>query len=103
LRSLLDAAGHSITNDEAQAKKRSSQTAWPLTGENAFFARYYVKSDSRKPLPKVKISISGVYFSDALTMTDFINRVDHFLPVTAMKRASQFNANCWPGLMQADG
>jgi hypothetical protein len=31
----------------------------------------------RKPLPKVKISISDAYFSDAQTMADFFNRIGH--------------------------
>lgn len=30
----------------------------------------------RKPLPKVKISISDAYFSDAQTMADFFNTID---------------------------
>jgi hypothetical protein len=35
----------------------------------------------RKPLPKVKISISIEYFSDAQTMADFFNRIGRFLPL----------------------
>jgi hypothetical protein len=36
----------------------------------------------RKPLSKVKISISDAYFSAAQTMVDFFNRIGRFLPVT---------------------
>ena len=36
--------------------------------------------ESGSPLPKVKISISGAYFSDAQTMADFFNRIDRELP-----------------------
>jgi hypothetical protein len=53
-----------------------------LTGENAFFARCYVKSESGSPLPKVKISISDAYFSDAQTMADFFNTIGRLLPFT---------------------
>jgi hypothetical protein len=35
----------------------------------------------RKPLPKVKISISDAYFSDAQTMADFFNRIGQLLPI----------------------
>jgi hypothetical protein len=35
----------------------------------------------RKPLPKVKISISDAYFSAAQTMADFFNKIGRFLPV----------------------
>jgi hypothetical protein len=38
-----------------------------------FFAHRYVKSESGKPLPKVKVSISDAYFSAAETMVDFFN------------------------------
>jgi len=34
------------------------------------------------PLPKVKISISDAYFSDAQTMADFFNRIGRLFPVT---------------------
>jgi hypothetical protein len=40
-----------------------------------FFARCDVKSESGKPLPKARISISNAYFSDAQTMADFFNRI----------------------------
>jgi hypothetical protein len=35
----------------------------------------------RKPLPKVKISISDAYISAAQTMVDFFNRIGRLLPV----------------------
>src|SRR5690349_10268666 len=35
----------------------------------------------RKPLPKVKTSISDAYISAAQTMVDFFNRIGRLLPV----------------------
>jgi hypothetical protein len=43
----------------------------------------------RMPLPKVKISISDAYFSDAQTMADFFNRIGRSLPVRATKGTGQ--------------
>jgi hypothetical protein len=43
----------------------------------------------RKPLPKVKISISDAYFSAAQTMVDFFNRIGRSLPFMVATRAGQ--------------
>jgi hypothetical protein len=61
----------------------------------------------RKPLPKVKISISDAYFSDAETMVDFFNKIGRSLPVAAGSYG-QFTANhgyeaCWSDRMQTGG
>jgi len=45
----------------------------------------------RKPLPKVKISISDAYFSAAETKVDFFNRIGRFLPVVTSRKRPEAN------------
>jgi len=59
-----------------------------MTGENALFCTLLREIRVRMPLPKVKISISDAYFSDAQTMADFFNRIGRFLPVATGRNRS---------------
>ncbi|SCW78305.1 MULTISPECIES: hypothetical protein [unclassified Pseudomonas] len=51
------------------------------TAENAFLARCYVKSEPEALCSKIRISISGAYFSAVETVADFFNRFGRKPPV----------------------
>jgi hypothetical protein len=76
---------------------------YPFDGYKAALKEIKKGSESGKPLPKVKISISDACFSVAHTMADFFNRIGRSLPIIVKKRGGQIRRNRWAERMQMTG